>query len=233
MKIGILETGRPSAALEGRFGRYDGMLIRLLGEHYQTQTYAAMAGDYPERPEDQDAYLITGSAAGVYDRLPWIPGLKVFLQQAKGKAKLVGICFGHQIMAEAFGGRVEKSDKGWGVGLHRYEVRHAAPWMDPVDGFSIPVSHQDQIVRQPPQSRVVAASPFTKFGALAYDDQPAISFQCHPEFEPEFARALIEERRARVPDPDAAIASLREPNDGPLVGSWIRRFLNGSSAADA
>lgn len=232
MKIGILETGRPSAALEGRFGRYDAMLMRLLGERHQTRTYAVTAGDYPERPEDEDAYLITGSAAGVYDDLPWIPGLKTFLQQTKGKAKLVGICFGHQIMAEAFGGRVEKSDKGWGIGLHRYEVREAAPWMDPVDGFSIPVSHQDQVVRQPPQSRLVAASPFTSFGVVAYDDQPAISFQCHPEFEPEFARALIEERRDRVPEPDSAIASLAQANDGPLVGSWIRRFLNGSAAAD-
>ena len=233
MKIGILETGRPSAALEERFGRYDAMMMRLLGEHEQFRTYAVTAGDYPERPEDQDAYVITGSAAGVYDGHPWIPGLKVFLQKSKGKAKLVGICFGHQIMAEAFGGRVEKSDKGWGVGLHRYEVREVAPWMNSVDGFSIPVSHQDQIIRQPPQSRVVAASSFTRFGVLAYSDQPAISFQCHPEFEPDFARALIEERRDRVPEPDNAIASLGQPNDGPLVGSWIRQFLNGSAAADA
>ena len=233
MKIGILETGRPSAALEGRFGRYDAMLMRLLGEHYRTRTYAVTAGDYPDRPEDQDAYLITGSAAGVYDDLPWIPEFKAFLQETKGKAKLVGICFGHQIMAEAFGGRVEKSGRGWGIGLHRYEVWEAAPWMDPVDCFSVPVSHQDQIVRQPPGSRVVAASPFTPFGVLAYDDQPAISFQCHPEFEPEFARALIEERRDRVPEPDDAIASLGQPNDAPLVGSWIRRFLNDLAAADA
>ncbi len=184
MKIGILETGRPSAALEGRFGRYDAMLMRLLGEHHQTRTYAVTAGDYPERPEDEDAYLITGSAAGVYDDLPWIPGLKTFLQETKGKAKLVGICFGHQIMAEAFGGRVEKSDKGWGIGLHRYEVREAAPWMDPVDGFSVPVSHQDQIVRQPPQSRVVAASPFTPFGVGRMTISPPSPFNVIPSSSP-------------------------------------------------
>jgi GMP synthase-like glutamine amidotransferase len=232
MRIGILETGRPSAALEERFGRYDSMLTRLLGEPYQTRTYAVTAGHYPERPDDEDAYLITGSAAGVYDDLSWISELKAFLQNAKGKAKLVGICFGHQVMAEAFGGRVEKSEKGWGVGLHRYEVREAARWMDPVNCFSIPASHQDQIVRQPPQSRVIAASPFTPFGVLAYGDQAAISFQCHPEFEPEFARALIEERRDRLPQPDAAIASLGQPNDAALVGGWIRRFLKGSTSAD-
>jgi GMP synthase-like glutamine amidotransferase len=232
LNIGILETGRPSAALEARFGRYDAMLSNLLGDRYRTRTYPVTASDYPQRPEDHDAYLITGSAAGVYDDLAWIPDLKTFLRETKGKAKLVGICFGHQIMAEAFGGRVEKSDKGWGVGLHRYAVREKAPWMDDVSGFSIPVSHQDQIVEAPPHSRVVAASLFTSFGVMAYDDQPAISFQCHPEFESDFARALIEERRERLPDPDKAIASLDEQDDRPAVGAWIRRFLEGS-AADA
>jgi GMP synthase-like glutamine amidotransferase len=233
MKIGILETGRPSEALGARFGRYDEMLSHLLGDRYATKTYRVTESDYPERPDAHEAYLITGSPAGVYDDLPWIPGLKTFLQETKGKAKLIGICFGHQIMAEAFGGHVEKSEKGWGVGLHRYDVRELEPWMDAVQSFAIPVSHQDQIVEAPPQARVIAASPFTLYGALAYQDQPAISFQCHPEFEPDFAKALIEERRARLPDPDAAIASLDQPNDRPLVGSWIRRFLEGSAGPGA
>ena len=228
MKIGILETGRPSVALEARFGRYDAMLAHLLGDRYSTATYRVTEGHYPERPEEHEAYLITGSPAGVYDDLPWIPKLKTFLAETKGKAKLVGICFGHQIIAEAFGGLVEKSEKGWGVGLHRYDVRETEPWMDPVDSVAIPVSHQDQIVEMPPEARVIAASSFTPYGALAYRDQPAISFQCHPEFEPEFAKALIAERRERLPDPEGAIASLDGPNDGALIGRWIRRFLEGS-----
>lgn len=231
MKIGILETGRPSPSLEARFGRYDTMFVHLLGEQFATKTYRIMEGEFPEHPEAEQAYLITGSPAGVYDDLPWIPRLKTFLGGAKGKAKLVGICFGHQIMAEAFGGRVEKSAKGWGIGLHRYDVRHAEPWMDAVASFSTPVSHQDQIVEAPPHTRVIAASPFTAFGAIAYDDQPAISFQCHPELEPAFAKALIDERRERLPDPDGAITSLDRPNDRLLVGDWIRRFLEGSGGA--
>jgi len=225
MNIGILETGRPPAALEPLFGRYDAMFARLLGPDFETRTYDVIGGDFPARPEDHDAYLITGSPAGVYEDHAWILPLKDFLRAARGKAKLVGICFGHQIMAEAFGGRVEKSDKGWGVGLHRYKVQEGAPWMDPVESFSIPVSHQDQIVRQPPNSRVVASSPFTAFGVLAYDDQPAISFQCHPEFDPAFAKALIDTRRDRLPDPDAASATLEEPDDRDLVAGWLRRFL--------
>ena len=233
MKIGILETGEPPAYLEQRFGRYERMFQELLGPDYALTNYNVVGGAFPARAEDEQAYIVTGSPAGVYDAFHWIDQLKGFLRSAKGKAKLVGVCFGHQVMAEAFGGRVEKSERGWGIGLHRYDVREPAEWMDPVHSFAVPVSHQDQIVAQPPASRIVAASPFTPFGVLEYRDQPAISFQCHPEFDPSYAEALIEHRRARLPDPDAAIASLHQPNDRALVGGWIRRFLDGSAVSDA
>lgn len=227
MKIGILETGRPPAELEPAFGRYDAMFQRLLGNGFEFRTYHVAGGELPDDAAEQDAYIVTGSAAGVYEDHAWIPGLKLFLRSVKGKARLVGICFGHQIMAEAFGGRVEKSERGWGVGLHRYHVVDPAPWMDPVESFAIPVSHQDQIVEQPPATSVVAATPFTPFAVLHYEDQPAISFQCHPEFEPGFAEALIEHRRDRLPDPDAALETLRQPSDRAVVGKWIGRFLRG------
>lgn len=227
MRIGILETGEPPADLEQRFGRYEAMFRNLLGPDFIYTVYDVQAGELPAEPEEQDAYVVTGSPAGVYDDLPWIGPLKRFLQQAKGRAKLVGVCFGHQIMAEAFGGRVEKSDKGWGVCLHRYDVRERAPWMDGADAVAIPVSHQDQIVQPPPNSRVLAASAFSPFGMLAYDDQPAISCQFHPEFDPTFAKALIESRRGRLPDPDGALASLDGEDDRERLGGWLRRFLQG------
>ena len=227
-KIGILATGAPPAGLEQRFGSYPDMFRELLGEGYAVTSYDVVGGACPAAPENEEAYIVTGSAAGTYEDQEWIHRLKAFLRTAKGKAKLVGICFGHQIMAEAFGGKLVKSEMGWGIGLHRYEVRQSASWMDKVPSFTIPVSHQDQIVVQPPGTRVLAASRFTPFGLLAYEDQPAISFQGHPEFEPAYAGALIELRRARLPDPEAALASLREPNDRPLVARWIRRFLEGA-----
>lgn len=229
MKIGILETGRPPAELEPVHGRYAGMFSRLLGDRFACANYDVTSGTFPEHPEDHQAYIVTGSAAGVYEDHQWIEPLKAFLREAKGKAKLVGVCFGHQIMAEAFGGKVVKSPKGWGIGLHCYQVQEPAPWMDPVTAFSVPVSHQDQIVEQPPATRIIASSPFTSFGMLGYQDQPAISFQCHPEFEPGFAEALIEHRRARLPDPDLALRSLEQPSDREMVGRWISRFLEGST----
>jgi GMP synthase-like glutamine amidotransferase len=227
MKIGVLVTGEPPAGLEQRFGDYPAMFADLLGEGFELTSYDVVGGQYPGAPEDEDAYIVTGSPAGVYDDLPWIGPLKDFLNSAKGKAKLVGICFGHQIMAEAFGGRVEKAQGGWGIGLHRYEVKERAPWMDEAEGFSIPVSHQDQIVVQPPRTTELAGSAFNRFGLIAYDDQPAISFQCHPEFDPEFAKALIETRRDRLAEAEEALASLDQPNDRGRVAGWIRAFLAG------
>jgi GMP synthase-like glutamine amidotransferase len=225
MRIGILETGGPPGSLADRFGDYPEMMRNMLGTGYAYQTYNVVGQELPSVPEEQDAYIVTGSPAGVYDDRAWISGLIRWLQAAKGKAKLVGICFGHQAMAEAFGGRVAKSPRGWGIGLHRYRVHEFPSWIDQVDSFAIPVSHQDQIVEPPPRSRVLAGSDFNRFGFLAYGDQPAISFQCHPEFEPGFAKELIEARRNLLPDPDAAIASLDGTDDRARIAGWVRRFL--------
>jgi GMP synthase-like glutamine amidotransferase len=227
VRIGVLETGAPPDALQPRFGDYPGMFRDLLGGDYQWRTYDAPAGGLPARVEDEDAYIVTGSSAGVYDGDAWIGRLMGFLRGARGRAKLVGICFGHQAMAEAFGGRVIKSPKGWGVGLHTYDVAAPEPWMDPVKTLSVPASHQDQVVEPPPGAVVVAASAFTPYGMLDYGPD-AISLQLHPEFAPAYAEALIDSRReARLShdQADAAIASLRRPNDNARVGEWLKRFL--------
>ena len=224
MKLAILETGFPPGDLAERFGDYPAMFERLLGGGFDVDTFDVQAGALPD-PAAHDAVLITGSPAGVYEDLPWIAPLMDFIRSAKD-ARMVGICFGHQVMAEALGGRVVKSEKGWGAGLHHYQVTHAEPWLDGAGSIAIPASHQDQVVVQPPHTEVVAASDFTPYAALAWTDRPAISFQFHPEFSADFAKALITERYDRVPNPDAAIASLDAPNDNARVGGWIRRFLS-------
>ena len=224
MKLAILETGHPPGDLQSRFGSYPAMFARMLGPEFDIESFDVQAGELPADPTAHRAYLITGSPAGVYDPLPWIEPLLGFIRSA-GQAKMVGVCFGHQAMSEALGGRVEKSDKGWGAGLHRYSVVRREPWMDGEMAIAAPASHQDQVVVQPPGTEVVAASDFTPFAALAWKDRRAISFQFHPEFSPDFAKALIAERYDIVPDPDAAIASLDAPNDSGCVADWIRRFL--------
>jgi GMP synthase-like glutamine amidotransferase len=227
--IGIIETGYPPANLQPRFGAYHQMFERLLGPAFDYTVFEVQKDHWPARPEDHDGYVVTGSAAGVYEDAPWIARLLDWLRAAKGRSRLVGVCFGHQVMAQAFGGEVIKSPKGWGVGLHTYEVRSREPWMAPeACAFSIPASHQDQVVEPPPAARVIAGEDFAPCAALAYDDQPAISFQGHPEFDPAYAAALIESRREeKLTDAqaDLAVESLKAPNDNAAVGTWIRNFL--------
>lgn len=228
MRIGLLETGAPPEPLQPAFGRYGGMFQTLLGPDHSYATYDVQAGQLPRAPGEQDAWLITGSAAGVYDDLPWIAPLSDFLRAARGHVPLVGVCFGHQIMAQAFGGQVVKSERGWGVGLHRYAVERPQGWTD-APSVAIPASHQDQVVTLPPSATVVGGSAFTPYGLLSYDDAPAISMQFHPEFDPAYAAALIEARRgSRYTDAeaDAAIATLAAPNDRARVGGWIGAFLD-------
>ena len=224
IKLAILETGAPPPALAERFGDYPAMFERMLGPGFEIGRFDVAAGELPANASAYQAYLITGSPAGVYDPLPWIERLKQFLRSAKDR-KMVGICFGHQVMAEAFGGKVEKSDMGWGIGLQSYAIDRVEPWMDQVATIAIPASHQDQVVEQPPNTRIIASSPFTPLAGLAWTDRPAMSVQFHPEFEPEYAKALIEARREKMPNPDDAIASLGEPNDRERVADWVCRFL--------
>jgi GMP synthase-like glutamine amidotransferase len=229
VKIGILAAGKPPRALIPEHGDYVSMFEGLLaGRGYDWASYDVPAGEYPGQPEDCDGYILTGAAAGVYDADPWIGELLAFLRAAKGRAKLVGVCFGHQAMAQAFGGQVVKSPKGWGIGLHTYGVAAHRPWMDKAPAFALSASHQDQVVEIPPGVTVVAGSDFCPMGALAYDDGMAISCQLHPEFAPAYSIALIDGRRGqRFPEARAAeaIESLKAPDDHERFAGWIGRFL--------
>jgi len=230
MKLGILETGRPPRALRPQFGDYPTMFRMLLGEDaFDYVTYDSRDG-LPEDVEACEAYLVTGSPAGVYDDRPWIGPLLDFLRAAKGRAALVGICFGHQAMAQAFGGNVVKASRGWVQGLQEYQVAHREPWMDETPSFRVAASHQDQVVVLPPMARIVAGNEFTPFGMLAYADQPAMSLQLHPEFEAAYARALIapEGPPYEAAAGEAALRSYDEPDDRTKVAGWIKAFLASS-----
>ena len=225
-RIAILKTGAPPAALAATHGDYPAMFRDLLGEGFAFETFDVQAGEWPD-PTAFDAAILTGSAAGVYEDAPWIPELLDWIRAAKGRTRLVGICFGHQAMAQALGGRVEKSERGWGVGLHRYEVVSPEPWMSPeATAVAIPASHQDQVVQKPAEARVLLRSDFTPFAGLAWGED-AISFQAHPEFTPAFATDLTAGRHDRI-DPalvERAVDSLKAPDDRALVGRWVGRFI--------
>ena len=228
MMIGILETGQPPTALQAEWGTYADMIRTMLGAEREYRVYDVQGGELPAEPGECAAYVITGSSAGVDDDLPWIAPLLDFVRRVRGQAKLVGICFGHQAMATAFGGQVARSPKGWGLGMHRYQIVGAPPGMTEPLAIALPAFHQDQVVVLPPDARVLAASQFTPFAVLGYDDD-TFSIQGHPEFSPEFSAALIQAQQERYGAlADVAMASLLQPDDGGRAAAWLRGFIDGS-----
>ncbi|MEM1106262.1 MAG: type 1 glutamine amidotransferase [Pseudomonadota bacterium] len=234
MTLTLLEVGQPRAALRRRFPDYPEMFEDLLTPHMPgltVETVRISSGDaYPD-PKKLNAVLITGSPFGVYDDLPWMAGLFDFIRWcAYEGVKQVGICFGHQAMAQAFGGQVIKSPKGWGIGRHRYQITAHQDWMGPEgdDSFALAVSHQDQVIEAPPGAEIIARSEFCPLAGLKYSQGPAVSFQGHPEFSDAFAAALYENRRGDpLGDEEvvAALASLSSSHDNERVGKWIADFL--------
>ena len=232
MKLTIVETGLVPEPIRASFVDYPGMfraLVRASDPAMTFDTVSVIKGEVLPDPASLEAILITGSPAGVYDDYPWIGTLMDFARAAAAAGvPQVGICFGHQLLAEALGGKVIKSPKGWGVGRHTYDVQ-ACPGLVAKNcpkTISVAVSHQDQVVSLPPGAEVIARSDFTPYAGLHYANGPAISFQCHPEFEDAYSAALYTARADRLgPAAAQAVASLAAPGDNALVGQWIADFL--------
>jgi GMP synthase-like glutamine amidotransferase len=233
MKVTILEAGRAPGGLSEAYPRYPDMFVSLLSKADDSLRFEAVAlvdGAAPPDVEGCEAVLITGSPAGVYDATPWMDPLRSFIRQAfAAKTPMVGVCFGHQIIADALGGDVRKSAKGWGVGRHTYALGGRRAWMaNAGEAISLSVSHQDQVITPPVGAVTLAQSSHTEHAMLAYEGAPVISLQGHPEFSDAFVAALWSARRGKAlseAEVDRAIASLSRPGDGALVGGWIANFL--------
>ena len=222
MKLGILETGKVAEHLVEDYGHYPQIFGREfagLDDALELVAFEVVNGQFPASPHDCDAWLITGSKFGVYDPEPWIEPLKDFLRKTRdARVPMIGVCFGHQIMAEAFGGSAAKSDKGWGCGVHDYAIHQKPSWLKmDQDSFAMHAMHQDQVLSLPEDASVLASSSFCENAMVAYGDpeQPyAISIQPHPEFTRGFAEALVVFRKStHIPDPvaDVALESFGNP----------------------
>lgn len=228
MRIGILETGFVAEPLRDRHRSYGEMFRQLLGDSgFELVDYQVYCDGPPADIAECDGWLITGSAFGVYDPLPWIAPLEEFVRKVyAARIPLVGICFGHQIMAQALGGKVVKSDKGWGVGVQRYRSEETG------GEIAILASHQDQVVEKPEGAVVIAYSEFCEYAGLAYDDV-ALSYQPHPEFTEDFVRGVIGIRRGVSYPEDFAeerLAELGAPLDSGWMGQRIARFFREAAA---
>ncbi|GGO88045.1 glutamine amidotransferase [Marinobacterium nitratireducens] len=245
MKIGILETGTSPEEMKAAYGSYSDLFVRHLGAVDETldfEVFRVVDDVFPQSPGDCDSWVITGSRHGVYEDLPWMRRLKDFIVELwQARRPLVGICFGHQIVAEALGGRVEKSSRGWGVGLHAYQLVGEGNGLGNRGGrLTLNALHQDQVVEKPAGARVFASSDFCPYAGLQYGDS-ILTLQAHPEFSIDYTAALLELRRGSPITPqrvDEALAGLQSPgaaSDSGRVAPRLVAFLRGldESAASA
>lgn len=222
MKIGILQAGHCPDNLRPQYGDYDGFFRRFLdGNGFEFETYPVLDGVFPASVEDADGWIVTGSRFGAYEHHDWIPLLENFLRNAFAAAvPIVGICFGHQILAQALGGKVEKFRGGWSVGVESYSFDGFS------DGAKLIAWHQDQVTELPAEASVVGSSEFCQYAALAYDNR-AYTIQAHPEFEAGFVSELIDARRNLLPEEIAnkGLSSLAIETSSAKVAEQIVEFF--------
>lgn len=232
MRIAILETGRPAPQLAEAHGDYADMVARLFvaEKDFSFSRFWLQEEPLPELGA-HDAYVMTGSRCSALDEAPWMLALEDFLRRARAAQKrVIGICFGHQILAKALGGRVEKASTGWRLGLNAYALQSAPDGFEGAKSLRINAIHQDQVVVAPEGAQVFATGENCPIAALVYGDW-AISVQAHPEFDIGFERALLTSLRGvSLPEnlADAALATLDVPGaqtDSALIAGAFAKFL--------
>lgn len=231
MKLGILETDILREALQPTYigyGRMFQSLFERVGADWETRVYSVIRGKYPDTIDDHDAYLITGSQHDAFADDDWIVRLREYSRHLYQAGKpMLGICFGHQLLAHALGGRAERAGDGWGLGVMRYQLTDQPDFIDSEEPVSLLVSHRDQVTALPPDARRLLGSDFCPLAAFHIPGR-VLCFQAHPEFSKDYERALLPYREKDVsPRAMADIrASLDEPHQGERIGHWMRRFID-------
>ena len=231
IRLAILKTDYVRTEWVPEFGEYPDMfeaVFRKCDPSIIFQTFDTQLNEYPADLDAFDAYLITGSKSSVYDKEPWIEILMEFVRELnEQQRKLIGICFGHQLVAQALGGRVEKSPKGWGVGVHTHIFNEIQEWHDgKTREFNILVSHQDQVIQNADGAKVLAGSDFCE-NAVCQLDNHVLTFQGHPEFVQGYSRKIIGFRKEMIGEKvsRAGLESLSIAPDSLKVTKWIANFI--------
>lgn len=235
MKLGILDAlDSPRLEYITWHGSTTGTYIHFLKSvdaPFTYESYIVSKDEFPATVDECDAYLITGSVSGAYEDEPWISTLIQFIRDCHAaNKKLVGICFGHQVLAHALGGKAEKSDKGWGLGLKTFDITDNKPWMNGSQGqCSLYYSHQDQVVQLPPNAERLGGNEFCENAFFAIGDQ-VMGIQGHPEFTTNIMQEILSNPKETVPQEvnETAVSSVENGRpDNQLVAHWIVNFLTG------
>lgn len=230
-RLGLLVCGHVAPAAQDLGGDYPELFAALLEPHgVEVVPHDVVADGPPVDPASCDGWLTSPSRASVLDDDPWIAAVATFVRQlVTDQRPFAGICFGHQLLAHALGGRVERATVGWGVGAHRYEVVAAQPWMrPPAPAVTLIASHEDQVQALPPGATLLARTDHCPIAMFALGER-AIGLQPHPEFTADISRRLTELRRDLIGPAraDAALTSLATPLDRDVMASWLVHFLVG------
>lgn len=228
LSVGLLQAGYVQSLIASDHGDYPELFAALLAPHQINITTTDLQRDGMPDPDSARAWIVSGSANSAYEDLTWIRDLEEFARLVVERGDLVvGICFGHQVLAQAFGGRVEKAEVGWGIGVHQYSLVDPAPsWTGAMPNpVGIVASHQDQVTVLPSGAKTWLTSEFCP--NAGYVMGKVMTIQPHPEFTAEFSEALTVARRERIGAEvsDKALASLSRPVHNAEVGKWIANFL--------
>ncbi|GAB4222151.1 MAG: glutamine amidotransferase [Francisella sp.] len=231
MKIAILQTDHiPEHRRKIAGGNYPDLFANLflkLSVVIDFDIFDVTIQEYPQDYSIYDGFIITGSKATAFDNLAWIVKLKEEIVKLYNKGqKIIGICFGHQILAQSLGGRVERGPNGFAVGVRNVKILTKKPWMDPFHNYlSLLFYHQDMVVKLPQHAELISTSDYCKVQMFCINNQ-IFGIQAHPEMINVHNYALIQEYQDNIKNEFyKALESLRIRDNSLIIANWMVNFF--------